>query len=160
MYLRRIKAALVHALLWAAAWAVAGVFLEFLQASHGLTGHSLLELVPLIPSMAAYWAAVGFASGLLVAGILMLAERNRTLDQISLRRMAAWGAVPGVFLPLLTHVQLAYRGLFMVRFLTGNVEMAVILGCVGAGLAAGELRAARALPPGRDPVPAPDQLAR
>ncbi len=147
MFKRRIKAILVHALLWAGAWVIAGTVFEFVQATHGLVGHHLLELVRLIPGMMTYWAAVGFASGVLVAGVVAIAERNREIDRIPLIRMALWGAIPGALLPLLWHVHLAFRGHFLVRFLTGNLEMAIILGCVGAGLAAGELRLARPLPP-------------
>ena len=47
-------------------------------------------------------APVGFVSGLLFGGLLMGAEGKKTLRDLSLWRVALWGAIGGAALPLLT----------------------------------------------------------
>ena len=45
------------------------------------------------PELATQWAILGFVTGGAFAGILSLTERHRTLKDLSLRRIALWGAV-------------------------------------------------------------------
>jgi hypothetical protein len=44
------------------------------------------------------FGVLGFVAGVTFSGVLMLTERGRTLDQMSLPRFAGWGAVSGVLL--------------------------------------------------------------
>lgn len=86
---RRIRAALAMGLMWALAWAVAGAVLGRIPRPD--------DDVPL-PIL---FAPLGFLSGVLFAGFLMLREGRRTLDRLSLSRMAGWGTAAGLTLAVI-----------------------------------------------------------
>lgn len=96
---RTIRGAMGVGLTWAWMWAFLGALLAFairLFRPGGLApGENEI-------SFAIVFAIVGFVSGALFALVLALAERRRTLGDLSLRRAALWGAVGSAALPLLT----------------------------------------------------------
>src|SRR3954462_15004314 len=85
-WLRRIRGALGIGLTWAVAWgAVGGV-------PRWVFGFNTDAPLPLI------FAVLGFVGGLTFSALLVLSQRRRTFDQMSVARFAGWGAVGGVVL--------------------------------------------------------------
>lgn len=126
-WLRRIRGALGMGLTWAAAWFGAGMALLL------VVGVDAAD----VPFPLGF-GAIGFLAGVTFSGVLGLVEGRRRLDQMSIPRFAAWGAVGGLLL----------SGLFIpVAALLGNVVQFMILGPVfalaGAVSAAGSLALAR-----------------
>jgi hypothetical protein len=91
--LRRIRGALVLASGWAVVWMVVGIGVQllgpFLRA--GRFAAALIEVTA--------WTITGFVSGALFSGVLAIAERRRTIAQLSAPRIALWGAVGGSLVP-------------------------------------------------------------
>ena len=90
---RRLRAALSLASLWAAVWLPAGVVLGLL---FGWTGHSwrLPLWYPVI------WTLLGASSGAAFALLLAALGRQHTLDELSPRTLALWGATVGAAIPV------------------------------------------------------------
>ncbi len=81
--------------IWAGAWAGMGLVLG-----------SIVSLVYEIPMVALLpgllgWALSGFLTGAGFATLLTTMERKRTLEELSLLRVGAWGAIGGVVVHLL-----------------------------------------------------------
>jgi hypothetical protein len=124
-FLRRIRGIIGTGLTWAAAWIGLGAGLG------ALAGYPLTHLVRIALSN----SVGGFIAGASFAVILSVAERRRTLRDLSLKRVALWGAIGGF---LVTSIPLAFGA--PVAFLLGPL---VINGFIGAGLAAGSVAMAR-----------------
>jgi len=94
------------------------------------------------------YAAFGFVMGGAFAGILSLTERHRRLKDLSLRRVALWGALGG----------LGFLGGFSLFSHTPNLVSWVVMTGVASGLATGSValakRADRKLLEGDDDLPA------
>ena len=84
--MRRIRGAIGMGFTWAAAWFVAGLVPRW------LFGFNTDVPFPLV------FGVLGFIAGVTFSGLLVLTERRRTFDQMTLPRFAAWGAVGGVLL--------------------------------------------------------------
>ncbi len=84
IWLRRIRGALGMGF----AWAIALGFLGGLP--RWVFGVNTDAPLPILTGL------FGFASGVIFSIVLVLAERRRTLDQMSVRRFAGWGAVGGL----------------------------------------------------------------
>lgn len=88
-WLRRIRAALVMGLTWAAGWTVVGML--------GVV--AIYLLFPGLPDVVDIWIPVfaypGFLAGIGFSVVLRIAEGRRRFDELSLPRFAAWGAVGG-----------------------------------------------------------------
>jgi hypothetical protein len=80
-------------------------------------------------------AVSGFLAGASFAGILSVAERNHSLEELSLKRVGLWGAIGASVLTLLP---LAYG--VPIGYLLAPI---LINGGVGAGMAAGSVALAR-----------------
>lgn len=145
-WLRRLRGAIGMGLTWAAAWFGAGLAL-LLAVGVGAAD------VP----FPLFFGLLGFLAGVAFSGVLGLFESRRRLDQMSLPRFAAWGAMGGLVL----------TGCFSVAVALGGEPMwgeALVLGPIfalaGATSAAGSLALARrashrGLPdPDRDPTQA------
>jgi hypothetical protein len=74
---------------WAAAWIAVGFVPRW------ILGISSDLPFPIL------FGALGFISGVTFSGLLMLTERRRRFDQMSLPRFAAWGAAGGLLLSAL-----------------------------------------------------------
>ena len=119
-WVRRIRAAIGMALIWAAAWGLAG---------------GLLARVPGFYSDLPFpylFAALGFATGVIFSGIAQF-ERRPEFQRASLWRSAGWGAVSGLSLTGIFVVGAALRGGAMWReFLTFGPPLAMAGGVSAA----------------------------
>lgn len=84
-WLKRARAALVMGLTWAVLWAPVGVLVGLVVDPDG----SMDEMWPAIG------AYPGFLCGILFSGVLVALSRRRRLEDLSLGRFAAWGALAG-----------------------------------------------------------------
>ena len=84
-FLRRIRGIIGTGLTWAAAWIGLGAVLG------ALAGYPLTYLFRIAMSN----SVGGFIAGASFAAILSVTERKRTLADLSLKRVALWGAVGG-----------------------------------------------------------------
>lgn len=142
--LRRIRGMVGVGLTWAVAYAAVfltlGVVISIIDPDSIDPGESV-GLVTLIG------ATVGFVSGCISGLVLAAAERNKTLADLSLARMALWGALSAAVWPFITPV---------------DNMMVVILAPMGAACAAGTLAIARraALPAHEQSPQLGDPLAK
>jgi fructose-specific phosphotransferase system IIC component len=85
-WLRRIRGALGTGLTWAVVWGPAAVLIGLIVDPDG--------------SMDEMWVAIGalpgFLGGVAFSVVLAIAARRRRLEELSLPRVAAWGAVAGL----------------------------------------------------------------
>lgn len=131
---RRIRGILGIALTWAAGWGILGAVLSNFTVPVWVetTGRSPITYIALV---ALSGAGCGFISGVAFSLFLLLAERKRTIYQLSLLRAAVWGGIGAMVL-------------FMPQFLLLGVSpglafLAAVFGSVGASSAAATLLAAR-----------------
>ena len=85
-WLRRIRGAIGMGVTWGVAWSVAGLLLAI------ITGFKADAPFPLI------FGVLGFFAGIIFSVFLALTEGRRSIDQISLPRLAGWGAAGGLLL--------------------------------------------------------------
>lgn len=123
--LMRVRGVLGTAFTWAVAWVGLGAGIGALA---GLPLSYLLR-------MALNSSVAGFIAGASFAVILSVAERERSLRDLSLRRVALWGAVGGL---LLSFIPMAFG--VPVPYLLGPLVINV---GIGAGMAAGSVVLAR-----------------
>ena len=125
---RRIRGAIGMGLTWAAAWFGAGILLARVPGLYSDLPFALL------------FAPLGFVTGIMFSGIIVVIEGRRRFDRMSLSRFAGWGAMSGLLLSGIFVVGAALRG--------GSVwgEFLVFgpaLTMAGATCAAGSLALAR-----------------
>ena len=114
-------------LIWGAAWGFLGGFPRW------VFGIQTDAPIPII------FGVFGFISGVVFSGILMLAERRRRFDQMSLARFAAWGAVGGLLFSAVWANAISLS-------LGELVALSSTLAVASAGCAAGSLALARRAP--------------
>jgi hypothetical protein len=125
---RRIRGAIKMGLTWAVAGSAAGFLLA--------------RVSPFNPDLpfALLFAPLGFFSGIIFSGILVVMEGRRGFDRMSIPRFAGWGAVGGLLLSGIFVVGAGLRGASMWGdFLLFGPALAL----TSAGLAAGSLALAR-----------------
>jgi len=124
-FLKRIRGIIGTGVTWALAWVGLGAVVG------ALVGYpvSFLFRIALSNSVS------GFIAAAAEAAIIAVAERKHTLDDLSLKRVAVWGAIGG---GLLSFVPMAYG--VPLAYLLGPL---VINGGIGAGMAAGSVAIAR-----------------
>jgi hypothetical protein len=127
-WVRRLRGAIGMGLTWGAAWFGAGIRLARLPGLDSDLPFALL------------FAPLGFVSGIIFSGILVVIERGRRFDRMSLPRFAGWGAVGGLLL----------SGIFVVAAALGGktvwaevLVLGPVLALAGAVCAAGSLAVAR-----------------
>ncbi|HEX8273322.1 MAG TPA: hypothetical protein VF615_11835 [Longimicrobiaceae bacterium] len=137
---RRIRGILGIALTWAAGWGIMGAVMNGLAAPMWIEigGGSLIGHVA---NGALGNAAFGFVTGVVFSLLLLLAERKRTIYQLSLPRVAAWGGLGTLALTtppiLLFGVSPAVSALFALSFsTTGTLSAALTLLAARRGLVA------------------------
>lgn len=94
-WLRRIRGALGMGLTWGLAGFVVGMGIELI---HNIWPNPLGAAVDIWPAALAY---PGFFGGVAFATVLGIAGRRRTFDELSLPRVATWGALGGLFVALI-----------------------------------------------------------
>jgi len=123
--LRRLRGALGIGVTWGVLWAGLGLvfwlLMRALRPGDIDPGEGLGRVLPIL-------SLVGLLSGLGFAGILALAERRRTVGALSLGRVALWGLLGGVAIPLLMGT---------------DGSMGWLTGPMGAGFAAASVALAR-----------------
>jgi len=88
-WLRRIRGAIGMGVTWGVAWSGAGLLLAI------ITGFKADAPFPLI------FGVLGFFAGIIFSAFLALTEGRRSIDQMSLPRVAGWGAAGGLLLSAL-----------------------------------------------------------
>lgn len=88
-WLRRLRGAIGMGFTWAVAWSAAGL------APRWVLGYKPDAPFPII------FGVLGFIAGVTFSALLVLTERRRRFDQMSLARFAGWGALGGVLLSAL-----------------------------------------------------------
>jgi hypothetical protein len=96
--IRRLRGALGIGLTWAALWVVLGsvlmLVIGIVDPDQIDPGEGPAKALPIL-------ALVGFLCGVGFAGLFSLAERRRTVRDLSVVRAALWGLLGGVAIPLL-----------------------------------------------------------
>ena len=130
-WLRRIRGAVLMGLTWAVVWAPVGVLIGMVVDPDG--------------SMDEMWVAVGaypgFLGGVVFSTVLGIAASRRRLDELSLPRVAAWGAVAGLLVGAIPFVLGTPTSTIPVWLLGGVVVGSTTL--LSAVSAAGSLALAR-----------------
>lgn len=127
-WLRRIRAAIVIGLAWAAAWFGAGLVLLL------IVGVGAADVpFPL------FFGLLGFLAGATFSGVIGIVERRRRFDQLSLPRFAVWGALGGLVLSGALVVATGLGGEILV--------LGPVFALAGAACAAGTLALARSSGP-------------
>jgi hypothetical protein len=88
---RRVRSALVMGVLWALVWAPVAVLVGLLIDPDG----SMDEMWPVVG------AYPGFIGGVLFSVVLGIAARRRRFDELSIPRVAGWGALAGFLVGVL-----------------------------------------------------------
>jgi hypothetical protein len=142
---RRIRGAIGMGLTWGAAWFGAGILLARVPGFYSDLPFALL------------FAPLGFVTGIIFSGILVVIEGRRRFDRMSLSRFAGWGAASGLLLSGIFVVGAALRGASMWgEFLVFGPALTVAsAACAAGSLAVGRRAERRALSDRRgDPVEA------
>jgi len=125
---RRIRGAIGMGLTWGAAWFGAGILLARVPGFYSDLPFALL------------FAPLGFVTGIMFSGILVVIEGRRGFGRMSLSRFAGWGAVSGLLLSGIFVVAAGLRG----GSLWGEfVVFGPALATASAACAAGSLALAR-----------------
>ena len=85
-WMRRVRGALLMGLVWALIWAPAAVLIGLIIDPDG----SMDEMWPAIG------AYPGFIGGVAFSVVLGIAARHRRFEELSLGKVAAWGALAGL----------------------------------------------------------------
>lgn len=144
---RRIRGAIGMGLTWGAAWFGAGILLARVPGFYSDLPFALL------------FAPLGFVTGIIFSGILVVIEGRRRFDRMSLSRFAGWGAVSGLLLSGIFVVAAALRGESLWgEFLVFGPPLAVASAVCAAGSLAVARRAERRELPGPSGDPAEAEL--
>jgi hypothetical protein len=142
---RRIRAAIGMGLAWGAAWFGAGILLARVPGFYSDLPFALL------------FAPLGFVTGIVFSGILVVIAGRRRFDRMSFSRFAGWGAVSGLLLSGIFVVGAALRGetLWGEFLVFGPVLAMASAVCATGSLALARRAERRELPgPSEDPAEA------
>lgn len=98
IWLRRLRGVIGMGLTWAVGWALVGVLIGV--ASNLLPGLPWDAFFYIFDAPLPALAIPGFLGGMLFSTVLGVAGRRRRFEQLSLGRIAIWGALGGVLLSL------------------------------------------------------------
>ena len=130
--LRRLRSALILATFWALVWLAVGLFAGLLMGWYHL---------PPDPVLIGIWPLLGALSGGTFALLLALAEKQRSVTQLSPRRLAAWGAIGGVLIPIIASV--VVLALTDLHLAANTPVVFLLLAILGSSSALGTLCMAR-----------------
>jgi hypothetical protein len=97
-WIRRIRGALGMGLTWAVTGFLAGGVIELI---HNIWPNPIGAAVDIWPAVLAY---PGFLGGIAFSAVLGIAARRRRFDELSIPRVAVWGAVGGLLVSLVPGV--------------------------------------------------------
>lgn len=137
-WLRRIRGALGMGLTWGVAGFLAGIVIEVI---HNIWPNPLGAAVDIWPAALGYPA---FFGGVAFSVVLGIAGRRRRFDELSLPRVAAWGAIGGLLVSLIPATLVAL-GLATPNVPLWQITLALVgpLALGGAVAASGSLALAR-----------------
>ena len=144
--LRRIRGAIGMGLTWAVGLSVVGTIPRW------VLGVNTDAPIPLL------FGVFGFIAGVTFSVLLVLTERRRRFDQMSLPRFAGWGAVGGLLLSAVW-ARAASLGLSDVLAITPAFTVACAA-CAASSLALARRSERRELPDGRQGAALSDQEKR
>src|SRR2546430_15543009 len=154
MLLKRLRGVFGAVLMWAVLWIPLGIVVGIIQYSRTppydliTDANAPPEYPPALPIIARNTLAFviwGAAVGLFFAIALLTAERKRAINELSVRRFAAWGAIAALGLPLvLVFIEWTQSDRFYPGW--GFVAILFLTALFGAGCSAGILRLARRTP--------------
>ena len=135
---RRVRGALLMGLTWAVVWGPIAVLVGLLVDPDG--------------SMDEMWVAIGalpgFVGGVVFATVLGIAARRRRIGELSLSRVAAWGAAAGLLvgvLPFLVGEPDTERPLWLLALVVVGAITLLSAGSAAASLALARRAERRAL---------------
>ncbi|HEY2378300.1 MAG TPA: hypothetical protein VGH98_20145 [Gemmatimonadaceae bacterium] len=145
MILRRLKAIVVTAGIWAAAWLPLGFLYGLLVFWQSRPSDALLDKTvdpwPIIGRMMIVWTLWGAVVGAMFALGVLVAERRRSLGELSAWRFGILGGLAAAMLPVYFFVEsVRHEGHPRPRFI---VVIALVV-LYGAATAVAMLRSARA----------------
>ncbi len=124
-WLRRIRGALGMGVIWAVVWGVVAVLIGLVVDPDG--------------SMDEMWVAIGGLPGLLggiaFSVVLGMAARRRHLDELSMPRVARWGAAAGLLvgmLPFLIGDVTSESPLWLLAVVVGTITSLGVLSAAGS----------------------------
>ena len=123
---RRFRAVLVTAVSWALFWLPAGLLDVLIE---GTPPDCLFCPSNWFVLFLGVWSLTGAASGAAFAVLLMIAERRHSLAELSMLRMASWGAIGAAVVPV------AFLAIALAKY--GLEEVAWVRTAFVIGLAAG-----------------------
>ena len=135
-WLRRIRGAIGIGITWAAAWFVVGTVPRWV---FGVQTDAPLPLI---------FGVFGLIAGVTFSTVLALTERRRSFDQMSLPRVAGWGAMGGLLLTAI-FARASSLGWGDILALAPTLAVASAV-CASGSLALARRGARRELPDGRD----------
>jgi hypothetical protein len=91
---RRLRSALVLGVIWGAVWFPVGIVVGLV-----VTRLSDPTWTNFFSGLAA-WTLIGVSSGATFALLVAIFERNRTIQQLAVARLALWGMIGGAALPV------------------------------------------------------------
>ncbi len=94
-WFRRVRGAVGMGLTWAVGWGLVGFLIELVQEIVPGWNGALVDIWPVALALPAFFGGVIFS------GVLSIAGRRRSFDEISLPGFAAWGALGGLLLSAL-----------------------------------------------------------
>ena len=135
---RRLRGVLGTALIWALVWLPIGVVLLLWRNSRDIE----CFYCPPALSVLGIWTGWGAVSGAVFATVLMIAERRHALAELSIGRIAVWGALGALSAPLaITVAEVMQPGPYTdLTFTAGVLGLSALL---GAGCASGTVALAR-----------------
>ncbi len=140
----RLRGILGTALTWAVVWLPVGVVMALIALN--ARGDVICLYCPpfweWFPPFLLSWTLWGAVSGAVFAIVLMIAERRRSLAELSFTRTALWGALGSLALPA---ALMARDGFVRGVLIEGGLMFLplVLIAGLGAACAAGTLRVAR-----------------
>ena len=100
-WLRRVRGAIGMGLFWGLGGFAAGMVIELI---HNLWPNPLGALVDIWPAALAY---PGFVGGVAFSAVLGIAGRRKRFDELSIPKVAAWGALGGLLVCLIPAAMVA-----------------------------------------------------
>jgi hypothetical protein len=134
-WLRRVRGAIGMGILWGAVWSVVGMVPRWVL---GLNTDAPFPLV---------FGVFGFVSGVTFSVLLALTEGRRGFDQLSLPRVAGWGALGGLLVSSV-FVKLVSLGWVSLLVIAPAFAIASVISATGS-LAIARRAAGRELSGGR-----------
>jgi len=138
--LRKLRGIVGTGISWAFGWSIVGTALHLSLALLGLVGRPDMMVEPFM------YGLLGFYGGSAFGGVLALTEHKRSLSELRLGRVAVWGVLAGIFVPVIYHLLGGGAGLSWFSHLWTSSDLWISLAIIaplGAGSAAGMTAIAR-----------------